>query len=67
MAETSDVRATVSQLVAVMKQRESFETLSDTDTVVVLRTLLGAVINDSCDYVSIKINYTSSTSWKSSP
>ena len=52
MAENSDIRATVSQLVAVMKQRESFETLPETDTVVVLRTLLGAVINDSCDYVS---------------
>ena len=53
MAESSDVRATVSHLVAVMKQRESLGALVDTDTVVVLSTLLGAVINDSCDYVSI--------------
>ena len=40
-------------LLEVMQQRKSLEEMESTETVVVLESVLDAVINDSCDYVSV--------------
>ena len=40
-------------LLEVIQQRKSLEEMESTETVVVLESVLDAVINDSCDYVSV--------------
>ena len=46
----------VSKLVALMKQRSSLEELEPSDAVQALVTVMEAVINDSCAYVSTDRN-----------
>jgi hypothetical protein len=45
-------RSALSNLVKLMKQRHSLDSLEDSSSVAVLRTVLDVVINDSCRYVS---------------
>jgi hypothetical protein len=48
MAEDSTIR----NLVGLINQRDSFDALEDNSSIVMLSTVLDAVINDSCRYVS---------------
>jgi hypothetical protein len=51
MTEDS-IRSSLGNLLELMKQRDSLDALEESSSVAVLRTVLDAVINDSCRYVS---------------
>ena len=53
LAYNGALRNVLDNLLEVMQQRKSLEEMESTETVVVLESVLDAVINDSCDYVSV--------------
>ena len=52
LAYNGALRNVLDNLLEVMQQRKSLEEMESTETLVVLESVLDAVINDSCDYVS---------------
>ena len=53
LAYNGALRNVLDNLLEVMQQRKSLEEMESTETLVVLESVLDAVINDSCDYVSV--------------